>query len=299
MGIGDDCAVVDGPGELLSLVTKDLLLEGVHFRRDWASAREIGHKSLAVNLSDVAAMGGRPRFVVLGMALSPDTSLTWVEGFQDGFEALATRHEVTLIGGDTTRSQAGVVVSVTVLGEVAPGRLRCRDGARPGQLVAVTGSLGDSRRALTLLQEGRPCPPALLARHHAPEPRITEGISLGAWTSGGAMIDLSDGLLGDLGHICKASGVGAEIDLAALPVSDALVASSEGRAAALQEALRGGEDYELLVTLSDEDLRAVEARGEVGLMVVGRVVEGEGVTIVHPDGHHESSPPFGFDHFKS
>jgi thiamine-monophosphate kinase len=305
LGIGDDCAVIDGPGERLSLVTKDLLLEGVHFRRDRARAQEIGHKALAVNLSDVAAMGGRPRFAVLGLALPPDTPLEWVEGFRDGFDALATRYDVALIGGDTTRSEQGVVVSITLLGEVKPEHLRRRDAARAGQLVAVTGTLGDSRHALQLLEAGRSCPPGLLLRHHAPEPRVAEGAALAASTSGGAMIDLSDGLLGDLGHVCEASGVCAELELDKLPVSDALVASCGGYERALQDALLGGEDYELLVTLSEEDLRLVETRGEVGLVVVGRVVEADAsktrgagrVTVVHPDGSCESAAPKGFDHF--
>jgi len=272
-GIGDDCAVLDLGGERCLLVTKDLLCEGVHFLRGTTTPRQLGWKSLAVNVSDIAAMGGRPLAAFLGLGLDA-AEPAFTVGFRDGFLACARAHGIDLLGGDTVRVPRDSVISVTLLGEVARGELVRRAGARAGDAIALGGPVGLSAAGLWLLSAGaQPLDPArretLVRAHLEPQPQV----ALGRWIAGRgvatAMIDVSDGLLQDLGHLCAAAGLGARILADALPAPDALAAAAAlpGAPTASDWALAGGEDYVLLFTVPPE--RTAEliegARRDLGL----------------------------------
>ena len=237
-GIGDDCAVLEiGNGEAL-VFTSDALCEGVHFLRNAISPRALGDKALAVNLSDVASMGVAPVAVLLSLSLPDDLHEGWVEELMAGFTTLAKQHEVALIGGDTTRSQSGVVLNITAIGRGAASHLKRRRDARVGDVVLVSDRLGASAAGLKEVLRGNYHTP-LAAIHHHPVAEIEAGCWLGARKEVHAMMDLSDGLASDLKHILKASAVGAEVELTAIPVAEG---------ATLREALTGGEDYKLLLT---------------------------------------------------
>ncbi|HEY3109859.1 MAG TPA: thiamine-phosphate kinase, partial [Chloroflexota bacterium] len=256
VGIGDDTAALEPtPGHLL-LATTDGQVEGVHFLRDGTPPRSLGHRVLASNLSDVAAMGGRPRWAIVALTLPDDLELAWLEQLYDGLAALASRHRVGVVGGNVARSPGGVVVDLTLLGEVRPERRLSRAGARPGEAVYVTGQPGEAAGGLELilrprLRERLPVADVdrLLRAHWEPSPRVEEGQALAAGGAVGAMIDVSDGLAADLGHVLAASGVGATLDEAALPISPALRAlEAAGGRPALELTLHGGEAYELSFT---------------------------------------------------
>jgi len=294
-GIGDDCAVIREADGSALLVTTDALVEGVHFRRDWSPASAIGHKALAVNLSDVAAMGGQPVAAFLAFSAPADLPLEWVEAFLEGLEALARAAGVDLLGGDTTGSPGPLALCLTVLGRAPIENVKYRSGARPGDLVGVTGPLGDAARAVDLLGRGLSCPEPLRRRLEWPQPRLEAGLSLGAEPRCSALMDLSDGLGTDLPRLARASGVGVQIDVERVPFSADLVAACGGdRAVALGWALRGGDDYELLATWTPGQ---EAASGPAGLTVIGRVTEGQGVTWRDGEGGAVAPPPAGFDHF--
>ena len=241
LGIGDDCAVLrPRRGEEL-VVTTDLSLENVHFRRDWHPPQSVGHRCLARGLSDLAAMGARPEAAFLSLALPPDLTASWMEHFLDGFMALAQRYRVPLAGGDMAKSPL-VVADIVLLGSVPKGKALLRSGAGAGDLIYVTGALGGSAAELRALERQ---PSAFQAAgklghpHLYPDPRLSAGRKLRRLAT--AAIDVSDGLSTDLAHLCEESGLAAEIDAEALPVD---------ARATLEQALHGGEDYELLFTAS-------------------------------------------------
>lgn len=276
VGIGDDAALtVPSPGRWLA-IAMDTLNVGVHFPDDTAAA-DIGWKALAVNLSDLAAMGAEPAWCTLSLSL-PSAEAAWLDGFLDGFLGLAARHRVALIGGDTTRGPLSVCVAVH--GFVDPqGALR-RDAARVGDDVWVTGTLGDAAAALHEWREGGARSEALRARLDRPTPRVAAGRALGGLAH--ACIDLSDGLLADLGHVCRASRVGAEIALDDAPSSEAL-------AAAYPSAMRrpwqtaGGDDYELCFTAPPTARLAIEdamLACDTPATRIGRIVAGSGEVVV-------------------
>jgi thiamine-monophosphate kinase len=249
---GDDCAVIEADEGRVWLVTTDLLMEDVHFLRQRATAEEVGHKSLAVNLSDIAAMGGTPRHAFLSLALPEDIDEPFLDRFRGGFEALARKYRVNLLGGDLSRSRSGLGISVTVVGDAAAGDVLYRGGARSGDRVYVTGTLGDSAAGLErlLLQDAGEARGRLEEAHLSPAPRVEEGRFLAASGSVTACIDLSDGLATDLHHICRLSGVGAVVSEESLPLSDALRAETgEDRERTIRLALSGGEDYQLCFTV--------------------------------------------------
>jgi thiamine-monophosphate kinase len=282
-GIGDDCAVL-ADGTCLSC---DLLVEDVHFRRATTSPEDLGFKALAVNLSDLAAMGAEPVCALTGLVLPPTVAVEEVDALAAGLEACAAAHGVQVAGGDISRGPV-LVVSVTVLGRAQ--RPVTRDGARPGDVLAVTGPLGGSRAGLSLLESGRPeAAPALVDRHRRPRPRLSEGRALAPHVH--AMLDVSDGLASDAQRICEASGVACSIDLDAVPVEPGCdaVARSEGVSPGWF-ATAGGEDYELLVALPRE---ALETCG-VPLWPVGEVRAGRPAVRYRGDG--AASPPRGWDH---
>ena len=241
LGIGDDCAVLRPRRGKELVVTTDLSLENVHFRRDWHPPQSVGHRCLARGLSDLAAMGARPEAAFLSLALPPELTGLWMDGFFDGFMALAQRYGVPLAGGDMAKSPF-VVADIVLLGSVAQGKALLRSGARAGDVIYVTGALGGSAAELRAL-EHRPRDflrkDKLRHPHLYPEPRLAAGRALIRLAS--AAIDLSDGLSTDLAHLCEESSLAAEVDARALPVD---------ARATVEQALHGGEDYELLFTAS-------------------------------------------------
>ncbi len=298
LGVGDDAALLRvNPGMVLA-VSSDMLVCGTHFFAD-ADPRLLGHKTLAVNLSDLAAMGAVPRWATLAIAL-PAADDAWLAAFSSGFFELAERCGVELVGGDTTRGPLNLCV--TIFGEVALEDALRRSGALLGDDIWVSGRLGDAALALACL-EGRirlsddeysACAPAL----HSPEPRIELGRALRGLAS--SAIDLSDGLLADLGHILAASGVGAEIDFPALPVSN-ILRGYLGDAVGLQCALAGGDDYELCFTAPAANRDALLLAGEkLGLTLsrIGRIVAGSGCVVRDAAGNSINTGNGGYDHFR-
>jgi thiamine-monophosphate kinase len=297
LGVGDDAALVrPGPGMDLA-VSADMLVAGRHFFPA-ADPVRLGHKALAVNLSDLAAMAATPRWALLSLAL-PEADEAWLAGFAQGFFALAERFGVDLVGGDTTRGPLNL--SVTILGEVPAGRALRRDGARIGDDIWVSGELGGAALGLRQLlgeaalsdAEASAC----LARLHAPEPRVPLGLALAGVAH--SAIDISDGLAGDLGHILERSRLGAEIELDALPAAPALAARLPG-ALALSCLLAGGDDYELCFTAATAQREAVWAAGQaagVAVTRIGRIVAESGLTIRRPDGGRLDMEVTGYDHF--
>ncbi len=304
VGIGDDCAVLDLGGPARVLLTTDLLLERVHFEAAWLSAEDLGHKAMAVNLSDVAAMGGEAVAALLALGLPPGYEVAWVEGFRDGLCACARPYGVELVGGDTVSAPVGAVVCLSVLGRAPAGEVVLRSGGLPGDRVLVAGTLGDSAAGLHLLRghgaglaaEHRA---ALLRAHRRPEPQLALGRELAGRRLVHAMIDVSDGLLADLGHIARASGLGAVVDDAALPWA-ALHAACADRTAVRDALLAGGDDYELLFCApreAEDALIALSARLALPLTRIGAMQAGEGVRLVDATGAELPVGRRGYDHF--
>lgn len=263
LGIGDDCALFPSGGDDAGwLVSTDLLAEGVHFLRNRISARDLGWKSLAVSLSDLAAKGGAPTYAFLSLALQRNTSERWLQDFLDGFGSLARMSGVILLGGDTSRSAEGCFINVVVIGQAPAQELKLRAGARPGDLVCVAGYLGDSAAGL-LLQGKRALKPAekkLVLRHHRPTPLTDLGRRLARSPAVRAMMDLSDGLDTDLGRMMTAAGTGARIEVEELPLSPELLRTARTRRWNPADlAITGGEDYGLLFTVAPEGFAALTA----------------------------------------
>ncbi|PJK07802.1 thiamine-phosphate kinase [Lysobacteraceae bacterium NML08-0793] len=293
LGIGDDAALLAPPARMQLVVATDTLNHGVHFPPQTHSF-DIGWKSLAVNLSDLAAMGAQPAWVSLSLSL-PDADSGWLDGFIDGFMQLAAQHDMALIGGDTTRGPLSVCVSV--IGFIEPGKALRRDAAQVGDDVWVSGTLGDAAAALALWQQGSPMPQALRQRLDRPEPRLALGQQLAGLAH--AAIDISDGLLADVGHIAAASRVGIEIDLQHLPTSAALQALDVAQQTRLHWQAGGGDDYELCFTAPAAQRDAILARAyacATGVSRIGRVRAGAGVSALL-SGQPVQANRSGFQHF--
>ena len=308
VGIGDDCAVLEPAAGSALLATTDLLIEDIHFRRRWATPTDIGWKSLAVNVSDIAAMGGRPRWGWIALACPEAVTLEEAEAFYSGVQALAAEHGVAIVGGDTSASPKGWIINVTLLGEAVRAPL-LRSTARVGDVIAVTGSLGRSAAGLALLDTA-PAPAGLAeearadvtAAHLRPRPRTREGLWLSEAGGVTAMIDLSDGLATDLGHLCEESRTGARVDLDRVPVEPSVhaVARALDRDA-LAWATGGGEDYELLLTTAPDAFERLAAglASATGtrLTAVGHMTSAdEGIRYLDSAGRAVSVEP-GFEHF--
>jgi thiamine-monophosphate kinase len=258
-GIGDDTAILKTSSDEWTLITTDLLAEGVHFNPATSSYEDIGYRAAIANLSDIAAMGGTPRFMLVAIAIPPTCSTEQIQRLYRGMMQAADPYRVCLVGGDTSASRYGLFLSITLTGTVQPRRALLRSGARVGDRLYVTGTLGDSRAGLDLLTATARAGAAklrpthtrfLLARHHRPSARIAEGQWLVKHGLAGAAIDLSDGLTGDLRHLCEESGVGAEVLAGSLPISPACLAYALAHGRDPQQiGLQGGEDYELLFTV--------------------------------------------------
>jgi thiamine-monophosphate kinase len=308
-GIGDDAAVFGVTAGSNLVVTTDLLVEEIDFRRETTEPRLLGHKALAVSLSDIAAMGARPRWALTSIGIPTDAWKPEVlEEFYEGLFALADRYGVKLIGGDVSRAEKVVIDSI-VVGECAQGRAVFRSGAKPGDQIFVTGFLGDAAAGLRLIERGARLDiksdneqhplDRLLLRQLQPEPRVGWGLLLGEQQLATAMIDISDGLSSDLNHLCAESEVGALIDAARIPI-DPVVTELSGRRALdpLMLALHGGEDFELLFTVKPENVSKLPKRVDgVSLACLGEIKEAtHGVRIAEGSRTWELEPR-GWEHF--
>jgi thiamine-monophosphate kinase len=298
LGVGDDCALLPVSSGCELAVSTDTLVSGVHFFAD-ANPLWLGHKALAVNLSDLASMGATPRYVTLALTL-PDVNDDWLAAFAAGFFALADAEAVELVGGDTTRGPLSM--TLTVMGEVEPRRALRRDGAHAGDDVWVSGELGGAALTLSHLTGATVLPPAAFtaveARLHQPWPRIALGRALAGVAS--AAIDISDGLLADLGHICERSSLRAEIAWSRVPMPRALAALPDPLR--LRCALAGGDDYELCFTAAQDrhpEIIALSSSLQLPLTHIGVMKEGEpAVEVMDIDGHAVNVPSAGYDHFQ-
>ena len=293
LGIGDDCALLDlPPGEQLAVST-DTLVAGVHFPRV-CDPGLLGQRSLAVAASDLAAMGATPIAFTLALTL-PEVGEAWLRAFADGLDRMARRCRLGLIGGDTTRGPLSI--TVTVFGRVPAGQALRRSGARPGDLLCVGGELGNAAGALPLVLGECEAPNALaqplLDHYWSPSPQFALGQLLRGRAT--AALDISDGLLADCGHIAKASGVALEVNLHQVPVSAALQ-GFVGPQAALQAAVAGGDDYVLAFTLPPGQLSSLQAQTPVH--VIGRVLEGQGVSLRDRQGQDITPLQRGYQHFR-
>jgi thiamine-monophosphate kinase len=253
-GIGDDCAIMALNDEYEQVVTTDLLIEDIHFIRSAISPFDLGYKALAVNLSDIAAMGGEPTASFLSIALPANTDIEYMDDVMEGYRALSEKYKVPLLGGDTTKSTEKIIINVCVTGRVKKDQAKLRASAKENDLICVTGPLGDSGAGLKMLLENvKPDKTStqLISWHNRPEPAIDEGLWLGQQKGVNAMMDISDGIASDLQHILRKSGVGATIDVEKIPLSEALKKTAENNSwDVLLLALTAGEDYRLLLTMS-------------------------------------------------
>ena len=308
-GIGDDCAVLIQEGGNCLLLTTDTLVEGVHFDLVYHPPNLLGRKSASVNLSDIAAMGGKPRACLLCMGF-PGKIPFWLNDFMQGFVEVLQAHDTLLVGGDTVMSRNDTVFSVTILGEVERHKVCYRSGAKPGDMIWVTGSLGNAAAGLELCRRGfwagKEDPEGkwqhFIKAHLDPEAQVGLGDILAASGLVHAMLDVSDGLATDLAHLCQESGVGAEIEPELLPVEDLLKeAAAMLGITPMDWVLRGGEDYRLLFTtetLAEEKIRRLAAtKAKRKMFAIGRIIEGQGVSIVSGAGRQDISFQ-GYEHFR-
>jgi thiamine-monophosphate kinase len=302
--IGDDAAVCTSVPRQCLLATTDVLNESVHFRLESTTPYLLGRKSLAVNISDIAAMGARPLYYLVGLSLGPHVSLDFIRALYRGLHAQARRFGIALVGGDTVRTRNGLSIAVTLIGSAHTRRVVYRRGARPGDLIFASGTLGDSALGLTLLQQGSPVSSRhhLIRRHLDPEPRVALGQALAASRLATSMIDISDGLAADLGHILEQSRAGAELYLEKLPLSRAY----QQQCTSLCDdyyapAVCGGEDYELLFTAPPSLRAAVEACSSttgVKVTCIGVITETpDRLRIVDATGKEYTPDEKGFRHF--
>ena len=284
-GVGDDCAVLRIPRGHEVLVTTDFSLEDVHFRRDWHPPDSVGHRCLARGLSDIAAMGGIPGAAFLSLALPVELPQQWVDQFIAGLLKLAARFSVQLAGGDTAQSPDGVLADIMVLGWVPAGRGILRSGARPGDFIYVTGTLGSAAADLNRLRDGEKLRPRSHPKHFYPEPRLAAGQFLREHKLASAMIDISDGLSTDLGHLCEESKTGAVVYADSLPAI-----------AGLTLALHGGDEYELLFT-AHPSRHIPKLIAGVPVTRIGEIRRGKQLKLVTAGGKKERLKPAGWEHF--
>lgn len=298
LGVGDDCAALRVPAGESLLVSTDLLVEGRHFPETTA-AFDVGYKAMAVNLSDLAAMGARPLGVTLGLAL-PSIEPDWLEAFAQGFYALAERYGICLVGGDTVKSPVRSL-AVTIMGSAPSDRVLKRSGAQPGDLIAVTGTLGDAGLGLRSIQHPESIPVSLMPedvaflqmRLNRPTPRVEEGRRLAKLVH--AALDVSDGLLQDLGHLLRASNVGAVVEMDRLPISPAARSWIAADPTRRDLPLTAGDDYELLFAIPPDQWATLD----VPATVIGRITEDKRLRVQDVQGHDIAVQVQGFDHFAS
>lgn len=310
VGPGDDAAVIEPERRTRLVLTTDALVERVHFSRAWCSPADIGHKALAVNLSDLAAMGAVPRWALVSLALPADFEVEAAEALLDGLAGHAREHGVSIAGGNLTRSPAGLIVDVTAGGEVAPRKWLTRGGGRPGDELWVSGTLGSSRAGLEMLQDGRgaaaagatAAEDACISRHRRPEPRVRLGVAVARGGAARAAMDLSDGLADGVRQLAGASGCGARIEAAAVPLDVGARDWWQARGTdPVQTAIAGGEDYELLLAVPPRwGGRLRHVRGQVAdpaLTRIGILTRTPEIMLVRAG--REEAWPIGFEHFRS
>jgi thiamine-monophosphate kinase len=300
-GIGDDAAVTAITPGMRLLTSTDMLLEDVHFRRAWHDPYTLGRKSLAVSISDIAAMGGIPRWALLSVALPPDLPLDFIDDFMRGFLELAAEFHVALIGGDTCSSRSGMTISVTIMGEQYPDLIVRRSGAQADDDIWVTGTLGDAALSLNLLENGNTASDIILSRLLNPTPRVSVALALAEARLATAMIDISDGIRADFGHIAELSGVGGIIRSADLPLSDIFrLLTAHPSENSCRLALSGGEDYELCFTARSSNRKKIVACAKkcgIAATRIGIVASFSGVTVLNRDGVPFTALTDGFNHF--
>ena len=306
VGIGDDCAVIPLTGDRSLLVTTDLLVEGVHFLNSTTTAYHLGHKSLAVNLSDIAAMGGRARSAFLSLALPADTEISWLDDFFCGLKDLAQKFGVAVLGGDTALSLGGITINITVLGEAAPAQIKLRSSAQAGDLIGVVGNLGDSAAGLRLLSSSSSFDggyETLVRRHIHPEPLLHQGEFLAAVNGVHAMMDVSDGLDSDLRQIMARSNCGAAVELEKIQLSPELRNGAKNHGWNAHElACTGGEDYALLFTLAPDARAAVtrsfQEKFDDEISIIGLITDRPGELTYSRNEKPYMLKTKGFRHFK-
>jgi thiamine-monophosphate kinase len=310
VGIGDDVAVLEGGGGKVWLATCDVQVEGVHFLKEATNPYDLGRKALAINLSDIASAGGSPRFALVSLGLPRGLDADFVDGLYAGLREEARSYGVDVVGGNISGTRRGLFIDIFLLGEAERDEVKLRSGARVGEAILVTGSLGDAAAGVALLLEKSLSTSAgyaaiAQARRDRPSPRVAEGRLLGASRVVGAMTDISDGLAGDLGHIREKSGVGARLYAAALPVArENRTLAVSARGDEWHFALQGGEDYELLFTAPKEAAAGLAdlIRRETGsaVSVIGEIVEASrGGELELPDGRVVPLEAAGWDHMKA
>jgi thiamine-monophosphate kinase len=294
-GIGDDAAVIRIAPEPApyQLVTTDLLVEGRHFNRQWSQPELIGIKAAECNISDIAAMGGRPTWMFISLVLTQQTDVAWARDLYLGISGSCRRSGIVIAGGDTTRGPVNTI-NITLMGTVPQANLCLRSHAQPGDILMVTGALGASAGALALLNRGKTPPPRLLDKHLAPSCRLDVSDTIAPLAN--AMIDISDGLASEVHHICRQSNVGAEIDAEAVPVHEDLRAVGDqlGKAP-IDFALTGGEDYELLFSIAEEKIPILNETGFTFYPVGKITTSAQEPQLVCAEGKRKL--PGGYDHF--
>ena len=292
LGLKDDAALLDGPAGRQWVITADAMVAGVHFLAD-DPADFIARKLIRVNLSDLAAMGACPRVVFLAACFPVGVSDDWMERFGSGLKKDCEDFNIALMGGDTVATPGPLTLSLTAIGDVAAGHALLRSNARSGDNIWVSGTIGDAALGLKGLTGKGPADAYLIDRYRLPQPRIALGLGLHGLAR--AVMDVSDGLVGDLGHICRASGVGAVVEAAKVPLSPPAAAARD-----LATVLTGGDDYELLFSAPPDATPALEAlSGALGLRLslIGRIIDGVGVTVLGADGQPVSLGTGGYRHF--
>jgi thiamine-monophosphate kinase len=296
-GIGDDAAVIDSfyPGQESLLVTTDMLVDNRHFRQDWATPFQIGKKAVACNASDIAAMGGSPTFMFVSIALTENMETAWVEELYRGMSDVCRQHGIVLAGGDTTCGDV-ITISITLMGRATKQNLSLRSDALPNDILCVTGPLGASAAGFHLLNKGLTPPDPIKLKHLTPGCRLD--VSPFIAPLAGAMIDISDGLAAEAHHICDQSGVGVEIYADRIPIDPLVKAAAATMGCKPMDfALSGGEDFELLFSISAENLQKLKAK-KVDAFIVGKVMEASaGRTLILPEKKRVTLSG-GYDHFR-
>ncbi len=305
-GIGDDCAVFGPSSGRVLLFTTDMLVEDIHFLKSKMSPYQLGWKSIAVNLSDIAAMGGRPLILLISLAIPAEMDVEIIQDLYKGMKDICEHHKVNIVGGDTVASPDKLVINVSLIGDAKENEVLYRSGARPGDSIYLTGNVGDSFAGLKILKKEISSPKSIASYfikiHNEPKPLIETGMTIAASGFANAMIDVSDGLLPDLGHICKESGVGALLFRSKIPLSSELkLLASRVKFNPLDLALSGGEDYILLLTVPEANIKCFEMvckdKGLLPLYLIGEIKEEKGIRMVNDDGSIEEISMRGFNHF--
>jgi thiamine-monophosphate kinase len=305
--IGDDCAVLRPAAGMDVLLTTDTQEEGVHFRRDWASPEDIGWRCLAVNVSDIAAMGGSPLGAVVALSLPATLDVAFLEALYDGMHAVARRYDCPVIGGNISQRADTLSVTITVAGQVPCGQSVYRSGAQVGDEIWVTGDLGGAKAGLEVLSHPQAVvglhTAAVLSRYRRPQPRLYEAQFLRQHARLHSLLDISDGLSSDLRHVCEASGVGAELQATAIPISEDVRQIAQAlQVEPLQFALHGGEDFELCLTAPPGSIGGIQAaftqQFHCALVRVGTIQPGHAVQLRLPQGGLMPLPARGYDHFR-